>query len=77
MAMPGDLGLSPEQEQIKVKISELLKKDGNKMSFEVFPPKTDDKYESVSTAAKSIASLHPAFMSVTYGAGGGTSVSPP
>ncbi len=56
-----------------MKISDLLKTDGNKMSFEVFPPKTDDKYESVSTAARSIASLRPAFMSVTYGAGGGTS----
>ena len=43
------------------------------MSFEVFPPKTDDRYESVKSAASSIASLHPAFMSVTYGAGGGTS----
>ena len=43
------------------------------MSFEVFPPKTSDKYESVVTAAESIAALSPAFMSVTYGAGGGTS----
>ncbi len=56
-----------------MKISELLQDGKNKMSFEVFPPKTDDRYESVSTAASSIASLHPAFMSVTYGAGGGTS----
>ena len=56
-----------------VKISELLKKDTNQMSFEVFPPKTSDKYDSVQAATESIAALHPAFMSVTYGAGGGTS----
>lgn len=43
------------------------------ISFEVFPPKTDDKYAAVEKAAGEIAALHPAFMSVTYGAGGGTS----
>ncbi len=56
-----------------MKISELLKADGNRMSFEVFPPKTSDKYDSVQAATEKIAALHPAFMSVTYGAGGGTS----
>ncbi len=39
----------------------------------MFPPKTEDKYESVERAAAEIAKLKPAFMSVTYGAGGGTS----
>ena len=56
-----------------MKISELLKTDKNMMSFEVFPPKTSDKYDSVQAATESIAALRPAFMSVTYGAGGGTS----
>ena len=42
-------------------------------SFEVFPPKTKDNMETVVTAARKIADLKPAFMSVTYGAGGGTS----
>ncbi len=56
-----------------MKISEIFKQDGNRMSFEVFPPKTSDKYDSVQKAAESIAALSPAFMSVTYGAGGGTS----
>ena len=56
-----------------MKICELFKLDGNRMSFEVFPPKTSDKYESVQAAAESIAALKPSFMSVTYGAGGGTS----
>ncbi len=43
------------------------------LSFEVFPPKTNDKYASVSSAVKEIAKLDPGYMSVTYGAGGGTS----
>ena len=43
------------------------------LSFEVFPPKTSDKYESVSRAVAEIAKLSPSYMSVTYGAGGGTS----
>ena len=43
------------------------------LSFEVFPPKTDTAFESVKSATEEIARLHPAFMSVTYGAGGGTS----
>jgi len=43
------------------------------MSFEVFPPKTDTAFESVREATEKIAELHPAYMSVTYGAGGGVS----
>ena len=56
-----------------MKISELLSKDKITISFEVFPPKTSDRFFSVLEAAGGIAALHPDFMSVTYGAGGGTS----
>ena len=56
-----------------MKISELLKQDKVTLSFEVFPPKTSSTYESVAKATQEIAALHPDFMSVTYGAGGGTS----
>lgn len=56
-----------------MKIAELLKEDRRLLSFEVFPPKTDDRYDSVAEATKEIAALKPSFMSVTYGAGGGTS----
>ena len=56
-----------------MKISELLARDGLSLSFEVFPPKTDTAFESVKAATEEIADLHPAFVSVTYGAGGGTS----
>lgn len=43
------------------------------LSFEVFPPKTEASFETVKNAAMEIAKLNPSFMSVTYGAGGGTS----
>ena len=48
---------------------------GNKpsLSFEVFPPKTDTAFDSVFKATEELAALKPNFMSVTYGAGGGTS----
>ena len=56
-----------------MKISEILKKETLSLSFEVFPPKTDSSFESVKDAVHKIAELRPSFMSVTYGAGGGTS----
>ena len=56
-----------------MKISDILKQDKVTLSFEVFPPKTSSSYESVAHATQEIAALHPDFMSVTYGAGGGTS----
>ena len=56
-----------------MKISELLKQDGYRLSFEVFPPKRDSGLESVRHATEEIAKLRPSFVSVTYGAGGGTS----
>ena len=56
-----------------MKITELLKEKTLSLSFEVFPPKTESNFESVKHATEEIAALHPSFMSVTYGAGGGTS----
>jgi len=56
-----------------MKISTLLKQNTLSLSFEVFPPKTESGFDSVKTATEEIAALRPAFMSVTYGAGGGTS----
>ena len=56
-----------------MKIIDLLKQDKMHLSFEVFPPKTETSFESVKVATEEIAKLRPAFMSVTYGAGGGTS----
>ena len=56
-----------------MKIKELLAQKKLTVSFEVFPPKTEAGFESVKGATEEIAELQPAFMSVTYGAGGGTS----
>ena len=56
-----------------MKLSELFQSVTLHLSFEVFPPKTDTAFASVKAAVEEIAELHPSFMSVTYGAGGGTS----
>ena len=56
-----------------MKIKDLLTEDKLTLSFEVFPPKTESNFDSVKHATEEIAKLNPAFMSVTYGAGGGTS----
>ena len=56
-----------------MKISTLLQSEKPTFSLEVFPPKTSEKYAETAESARRIASLHPDFMSVTYGAGGGTS----
>ncbi|WP_026653494.1 methylenetetrahydrofolate reductase [NAD(P)H] [Butyrivibrio proteoclasticus] len=56
-----------------MKIIDIFREKEVTLSFEVFPPKTDAGYEAVEKAAAEIAALKPDFMSVTYGAGGGTS----
>ena len=56
-----------------MKLTKLFEGERLSLSFEVFPPKTDTSFESVKNATEEIARLHPSFMSVTYGAGGGTS----
>lgn len=42
------------------------------ISFEFFPPKTPQGDEALLEVAKTLASLNPAFMTVTFGAGGST-----
>ena len=56
-----------------MKLSEIFSQDKLSLSFEVFPPKTDAAFNTVKIATEAIAGLHPSFVSVTYGAGGGTS----
>ena len=56
-----------------MKITDILNSKKAVLSFEVFPPKTGDAFDGVVAAVDKIASLRPDFMSVTYGAGGGTS----
>lgn len=56
-----------------MKIIDKLLEDKIHISFEVFPPKTDAGFEKVLEATDKIAELQPSYISVTYGAGGGTS----
>ena len=56
-----------------MKLTEILNGKGLALSFEVFPPKTQDGFDAVKGAIEEIATLRPSFLSVTYGAGGGTS----
>ena len=56
-----------------MKIIDKLNEDRIHISFEVFPPKTDAGFEKVKDATDKIAQLNPSYISVTYGAGGGTS----
>ena len=55
-----------------MKISELFKSGKTVLSFEVFPPKKDSSVESITAAIDELAQLRPAYISVTYGAGGNT-----
>ena len=56
-----------------MKLKELFSLSKPTLSFEVFPPKAQDSFEKVKEAIGEIADLNPSYMSVTYGAGGGTS----
>ena len=56
-----------------MKIIDRITQNTLSLSFEVFPPKTEMRFDSVRSATEEIARLRPSFMSVTYGAGGGTS----
>ena len=56
-----------------MKITDLLKDKRLSISFEVFPPKDETSFADIKEATEDIARIRPSFMSVTYGAGGGTS----
>lgn len=62
-----------KEKEKSMKVIDVLKQEKISLSFEVFPPKTESGFESVKVATEEIAKLYPSFMSVTYGAGGGTS----
>ncbi len=56
-----------------MRITEKLMVKDKLISFEVFPPKTDSAFDSIKWSVRELAAFNPDFMSVTYGAGGGTS----
>ena len=53
------------------KIADLLAA-GRTFSFEFFPPKTDAGVEALMASLGTLRTLDPAYVSVTYGAGGST-----
>lgn len=56
-----------------MRLTELLKSDEVTISCELFPPKQGAQLENYKKIVKEMADLKPAYMSVTYGATGGTS----
>jgi len=56
-----------------MRVIDVINSETPTLSIEVFPPKVEAKYETIEKATEEIAALKPGFMSVTYGAGGGTS----
>lgn len=56
-----------------MKIRDILSGAKPTLSFEVFPPKRDLPLEPVKAAVSRLAAEKPAYMSVTYGAAGGSS----
>lgn len=56
-----------------MRITEKLMVKDQLISFEVFPPKTDSAFDSIEWSVRELSAHNPDFMSVTYGAGGGTS----
>jgi len=55
-----------------MKIKELIALQGRSISFEFFPPKTKEDEDQLFKAIAELESFSPTFVSVTYGAGGGT-----
>ncbi|MEJ5285176.1 MAG: methylenetetrahydrofolate reductase [NAD(P)H] [Brevinematales bacterium] len=54
-----------------MKIREMLRKERT-ISFEFFPPKTDEGYKELFLHIQNLEKLSPSFVSITYGAGGST-----
>jgi len=54
------------------KVADALGRGKPSMSFEFFPPKTEDAARRLYASLKALVPLEPTFVSVTYGAGGTT-----
>jgi methylenetetrahydrofolate reductase (NADPH) len=56
-----------------MKLSEIFSHGKPVLSFEIFPPKADLPLDTVFATLEELRGLNPAFISVTYGAGGSSS----
>jgi methylenetetrahydrofolate reductase (NADPH) len=53
-----------------MRISEILEQEDRSLSFEFFPPKTEEGNQRLFDTIQELAKFKPSFVSVTYGAGG-------
>lgn len=53
-------------------IAHVLQQPGTHLSFEFFPPKTEEASKTLFESIKELAPTRPSYVSVTYGAGGST-----
>ena len=53
-------------------VTDIFKRDGTTISFEFFPPHTEQAWDAMFQRISDFESLTPSFVSVTYGAGGST-----
>src|ERR687892_25505 len=65
------MAAAPHDHPHRRRIADLLAA-GRTLSFEFFPPKTDEAARQLEKAIHELAPLRPSFVSVTYGAGGST-----
>ena len=54
------------------KLTQIFNQKPKTISFELFPPKTDEGYQKLLETIAGLAKFSPDFISVTYGAGGGS-----
>jgi methylenetetrahydrofolate reductase (NADPH) len=65
-------GVDPASIRAAMKIASLFGRGSPVVSFEFFPPKTDEGIESLYRTVEDLRACRPSFVSVTYGAGGST-----
>ena len=53
-------------------IAKVLEKPGLHFSFEFFPPKSEKRFDDLFQSMKELSTVGPAYVSMTYGAGGST-----
>lgn len=55
-----------------MKISDIYHQNNKSLSFEIFPPKKDSELRNIDETLSVLCELQPDFISVTFGAGGGS-----
>jgi len=55
-----------------MRITEIIRRGNPVFSLEFFPPKTQEEMTQLYLTLRDLRKLHPGYISVTYGAGGGT-----